>query len=297
MIFSDIFLALSLGLIAAIGWGISGFFDAKASKSVHPIVASFTVNGLLTAIFTIYYILFLHSDFTMKMDGFIYAAGGGAIITLGALSYFKALSIGPVSLVSPMSSAYPLVTTLLAVALFRGVISIGQGFSICLIVAGILAVTNFIPSITKRKGLSKGPLFGLFTAACWGIGYALVAQAVGSSGWQQATLVELIAMMIAFGICIPFLKERKAMTITAIKSAVKNNNVRTASIIALIAALSFNIGFAYDHTGGAIVATCSAFYPILTVLLALRHFQESVSRTQLLGAFASVSGVILLTLL
>jgi transporter family protein len=297
MVPNDTFLALGLGLVAAIAWGISGFFDAKASRSVHPIVASFAINGMLTVIYTIFYALFLHRGFRMDTDSFLYAAGGGVIIAVGALSYFRALRIGPVTLVSPMSSAYPLVTTLLAVALFGGAITTGQGTSICLIVAGILVVTDFLPSIRAHKRLSRGPLLGLFTALCWGIGYALIAQSVRSSGWQQATLVELIAMMIALGLCLPFLKGHQSMTLTHIKTAFRSKNVRLASVIALIASLSFNIGLAYDHTGGAIVATCSAFYPILTVLLALHQFKESVKTVQLVGAFASVTGIILLTIL
>ncbi|HSW92030.1 MAG TPA: DMT family transporter [Candidatus Saccharimonadales bacterium] len=297
MILNDTSLALSLGLLAAIAWGISGFFDAKASKSVHPIVASFAINGLLTVIYVICYALFLHKDFTMDTSSFLYAAGGGVIIAVGALSYFRALRIGPVTLVSPMSSAYPLVTTLLAVALFGGVITLEQAVPICLIIAGILAATNFLPGIRQHKGISKGPSLGLFTALCWGIGYALMAQAVQANGWQQATLVELIAMMIALGLSLPFLKGHQAVTLSHLKTAFRSKNVRLASVIALIAALSFNIGLQYDHTGGAIVATCSAFYPILTVLLALRLFKESVSKIQLLGALTSVAGVILLTII
>lgn len=294
---SDMFFAVALGLIAAIGWGISGFFDAKSSRSVHPIVASFVVNGLLTVVFVVAYVVFLHEGFTVSQQGVVYASAGGAMIALGALAYFKALAIGPISLASPMSSAYPLVTTLLAVAFFGGSIHLAQGIAIGLIVLGILTVTEFLHVISNHKTISKGPLLGLITATCWGVGYAFVAQAVQQGGWQQATLIELLAMMATFGICIPFLKDRQAFTWTAVYAAVTNKNVIIASMTALVAALCFNIGFVYDATGGAIVATFSAFYPVLTVLLALRHFNESVNRIQLLGASASIVGIILLTVL
>lgn len=294
---NDAFIAILLGLIAAIGWGISGFFDAKSSRSVHPIVASLVVNGLLTIIYSICYFMFLHTTFTIDHTGVFYASAGGAIIAIGALAYFKALAIGPIALVSPMSSAYPLVTTLLATVFFGAIFTPGQGIAIGFISLGILAVTEFLSSITKRKIISRGPLMGLFTALCWGIGYALVAQAVQAAGWQQATLVELIAMMVSFGIAIAFLKDRRAVTVTAIIVAIKNKNIIIASTVALVAALSFNIGFMYDTTGGAIVATFSAFYPVLTVLLALRHFKERINKTQFIGAAISICGVILLTLL
>lgn len=294
---TDGFLAIVLGLVAAIGWGISGFFDAKSSRAVHPIVASFTVNGLLTLVFASGYFIFFHDNFSISLSGALYAASGGGIIAIGALSYFKALNIGPISLVSPMSSAYPLITTFIAVLFFNGALRAEQGVAIVLITLGIFAVTEFFHVIRKRRTLSRGPILGLFTALCWGIGYALIAQAVWIGGWQQATLIELIAMMLTFGICIPFLKEKREVTLSAIRIALTNKNLIIASMTALIAALSFNIGFSYDHTGGVVVATFSAFYPILTVLLALRHFKEQVHRVQLAGAGVSIAGVILLTFL
>ena len=294
---NDTLLAILFGLIAAIGWGISGFYDAKASRSVHPVVASFAVNGLLTAVYTVVYFSFFNHHFVANPIAAIYAASGGAIIAIGAITYFKALAIGPVTLVSPMNSAYPLITTLLAIVLFGGTLQIEQGIAIALILIGILMVTEFILTIAKRTAITKGPILGLFTALCWGIGYALVARAVRDLGWQLATLIELIAMMIAFGICIPFLKDSSQVTSRSAIAAIRNKYIISASLIALIAALSFNIGFTYDTTGGAVVTTFSAFYPILTVLLALRHFNESIKKIQLIGAGISITGVVLLTIL
>lgn len=287
-------IAIILGLSAAIGWGFSGFFDAKASRLIHPIVASFVVNGIITLLYIAGYFVFFHQQFTISSSDVAYAASGGVAIAIGALAYFKALHIGKVSLVSPTSSAYPLITTLVAVAFFGKVLSIEQAIAIVLISFGILAVTEFLSVISKKAALNKGTALGLLTALCWGIGYALVAQAVQSAGWQQATLVEFIAMMIAFLLAIPLLKERHEFSIAAIKQAAVNKHILLASGIALIASVSFNSGFAYDTTGGAVVATFSAFYPILTVALAFLYFKESIKKIQLAGILASISGVILL---
>ena len=289
---NETLLAAAFGLVAAIGWGISGFFDAKASRTVHPIVASIAVNGLLTTVYALFYFLFLHQGFSISATGTLYAAAGGVIIAIGALAYFQALRIGPITLASPMSSVYPLVTTLVAVVMFRQTLSTEQGIAIILVVGGILLVTEFFQTVLKRSAVSKGPLLGLLTALCWGIGYALVAQAVQTSGWQQATLIELIAMMGAFGVAVPFLKDRREVRPAAVTKALRTKSIRIASLVALIAALSFNIGFTYDTTGGAVVVALSAFYPILTVILALRHFDEHVHKTQLVGVAASILGVI-----
>lgn len=291
------FLAVLLGLTAAIGWGISGFFDAKASRVVPPLIASVAVNGLLTCIYVLCYFLFLHAGFTMSQNGVIYAILAGATIAVGALAYFKALAVGPVSLASPMSSAYPLVTTLLAVFLFGTILTTGQGIAIGIILVGILAVTEFLQHIKNRRVISRGPLLGLLTALCWGIGYAFLAQAIQMDGWQQATLVELIAMMATFGLSILFIPGRPKLTVNDFMNAIRSRYIILASSVALVAALSFNIGLSHDTTGGAIVTTFSAGYPILTVLLALRHFKEPAKRVQLIGVSLSITGVILLVTL
>lgn len=289
-----LFAAIALGLAAAIGWGFSGFFDAKAARTVHPVVASFLVNAIVAVGYAIIYFLWLHQGFSFTDTGVLYAASGGTIITIGALAYFKGLHAGPISLVSPMSSAYPLVTTVLAVVFFGAKLTGLQFAAIALIMCGVFVVTELLAVATKRKTFSKGPVLGVIAALCWGIGYVLVGQGVAHDGWQQATLVEFAAMLVAFGLSVPFVTPSSVLRPAAIYGAFCNKYVLLAGGIALAAALSFNIGLAHDSSSGAVVATMSSFYPVLTVLLASRHFNETVQKVQFAGAIASITGVILL---
>ena len=195
-----------------------------------------------------------------------------------------------------MSSAYPFVTALLAVAVFNGRLSYLQIIAIALIVGGVFIVTEFIGAVTNKLSFRKGPLLGLLAALCWGIGYSLVGQAIARDGWPQATLIEFTAMLAAFGVCMPFVTKKGVVTGKALSNAARNTFVIYAGFIALVAASAFNIALAHDASSGAVVATVSSFYPIITVLLALRHFDETVGRLQLAGAGASITGVILLSL-
>ena len=291
---TSIGIAVSLGALAAVGWGISGFFDAKASKTVGPIVAALLVNCIVTIGYCCIFMLFLRSHYTVALAGVGYAIASGAIITIGALSYFKGLSIGPVSLVSPMSSSYPLVTTCLALTLFHASLSTSQLFGLGLIILGVMIATNLIRPHQLIALESRGPLLGLLAALCWGIGYTLLAQSIQRLGWQTASLFELISMALAFGICVPLVKGKQPVSWAAIKAGLHNANVLRAGSIALCAALAFNIGLSHDSASGAIVAAISACYPILTIILALRHFDETVATLPLIGAVASVSGVIII---
>lgn len=289
------YLALLAGIIAAVGWGLSGFFDAKASRGVNPIVASLMVNAIVAIGYAIVYLIFLYDTFVIDTAGIWFAIASGSIITVGALAYFKGLSIGPVALVSPMSSAYPILTALIALFAFGGSMTGVQIMAIFLIVFGVIIVTELLGTIRKRSVMQTGPLLGLVAALCWGTGYALAAQSIARLGWEQGTFVEFMAMLAAFIVCVPFLS-REALSKSALMQGMRNTYIWTAGLIALVAATCFNLGLSYDASSGAIVATMSSFYPILTVLLALRHFDEHVQPKQLIGVGLSILGIIVLTI-
>ncbi len=290
-------IAIVCGLGAGIGWGFSGFFDAKASRAAGPLIASLLINGFVALGYTILYLLFFAHGQHVQASGVWYAVGSGVVITVGALSYFRGLARGPVSLVSPLSAAYPLVTTIIALTIFHARPSALQLGAICMILFGVMAASGLltIRGIGSRK-LAKGPLLGLFTALAWGAGYALASQAIARLGWQLASLIEFGAMALAFGVFIPMIKTSQPVTFAHILQGSKNKFVVLSGSISLCAAVALNVGLSREHNSGAIVSALSACYPVLTVLLARRSFDEVVARIPLIGAFVSITGVIILSL-
>lgn len=291
------FIAVLCGLVAGIGWGFSGFYDAKASKHIGPLNASLLINCFVAVGFAIIYLAFLSQGHTFDLAGMWYAIASGVVITIGALCYFKGLALGPVSLVSPLSAAYPLVTTLIAMVIFHAVPTAFQFGTICMIMFGVLAASGIlnIKHIDRRK-VEKGPLLGLVTALAWGLGYALASQAISRLGWQLGSVIEFTAMALAFGVFVPFLVPERRLPLRALKQGITNKYVLLSGSISLCAALALNIGLSRENSSGAIVATLSACYPVLTVLLARRSFNEKVALIPLVGAFVSIAGVILLSL-
>lgn len=290
------FIAILCGLAAGLGWGVSGFFDAKASRAVGALNASLLINCFVAVVYAIVYILFLRYPLHVSSVGVLYAIASGMVITIGALSYFRGLAIGPVSLVSPLSAAYPLVTTLIAIAVFAARPSSSQLGAIGLIIVGVMAATGLIGGTVKKMKLQKGPALGLLTALSWGVGYALASQAIQRLGWEFASFVEFSAMAIAFGIFIPLFIPAHGLTTRSLVSGIRNKFVLLSGSISFCAALALNLGLARESSSGAIVATLSACYPVLTVILARRSFNEEVALIPLTGAFASICGVVLLSI-
>ena len=290
------FIAIICGLAAGFGWGFSGYFDAKASKAIGPLSASLLINGAVALGYAAVYLLFLRHHHIWDSLGVIYAIGSGMVITIGALAYFKGLAIGPVSLVSPLSASYPLVTTLVALGIFHARPSAIQILAIFLIMGGVMGATGLIGAKDVRhRAIQRGPLLGLGTAMAWGIGYALAAQAIQRLGWQFASLIEFGAMALAFGLFIPLSMPGHGLTPKILAQGIRNKFVLLSGGISLCAALALNIGLSREQSSGAIVATLSACYPVLTVILARRSFNEEVGLIPTIGAFVSISGVLLLS--
>lgn len=284
------------GFGAAIGWGIADFIGAKASKTLGPIMSAFTTNLIGSVAFALVFLLFLRDSWNMTPTAFWYAVSAGLTIALGAIAFFKSLKAGPVSLVTPLSGVYPLVTTCIAVGVFGAHLSGGHIAGIVSIVIGVMLASEIIGKNNSARTIGEGPLYALLCALGWGIGYALMAQATQRVGWESATLVEFSAIVVAFLVFLPFARRAERISLAATKAMVTNPIVISAALIQVSAALLFNIGLSKEATGGALVSALSACYPVLTMLLAIRHFNERFDVIPLGGAALSIVGVVIISI-
>jgi drug/metabolite transporter (DMT)-like permease len=296
---------IAYGLSTAILWGISGFLQGKITqqRAFNPLACAFVANAVGTLAYTALYFTALRGPSPHLTGVSIgYAAVGGAVITFGSIAFFHGLSIGPVSLVSPLSSTYPVVTLILALSLFGAHLNARQLGGIVVVIAGILAATGLFqqPAIPARQPPTpehpyRGPALGLVTAVCWGTGFPLVGRAIAQLGWQTATLIEFIAIVAAFLMILAATPAGRTAA-TTIPRVITNAPFVLSSFIQLAGALTLNLGLQAEHASGAIVAALSACYPVLTVVLALRHLHEHITRLQIIGALLSVCGGIVLAL-
>jgi uncharacterized membrane protein len=289
-------LAILFGLSAAILWGVSDFFAAKASKAVGPVASAFLVNLIGATAFTLVYLLFLHPPFEVTTRGLWYVTTASLAISFGAVAFFKCLKAGPVSIVSPLSGAYPLVTTLMALVVFQADLSLRQVGGILLVVTGVALASEIIGARLQTKRIGSGPAWAFATALGWGVGFSLLAQAIGEMGWEIATLFELILCVLAIGIALPFIKGSEKISLRSLQAGGMNKFIISAALIQVSGALALNFGLANDAASGAIVTALSACYPVLTVFLALSHFKEQVKLIPLSGGFVTVAGAIILSI-
>lgn len=289
-------LAIFFGLSAAILWGVSDFFAAKASKAVGPVASAFLVNLIGATAFALVYILFLHPPFEVTSRGLWYVVTASLAISFGAVAFFKCLKAGPVSIVSPLSGAYPLVTTVMALAVFQADLSLRQVGGIVLVVTGVAFASEIIGARLQTKKIGSGPAWAFATALGWGVGFSLLSQAIGEMGWQITTLIELILCTVAIGVALPLIKGEEHITARSLRQGGLNRFIVSAALIQVCGALALNFGLANESASGAIVTALSACYPVLTVFLALIHFKEQVKFIPLAGGFVTIAGAIILSI-
>ena len=291
---SNTIIAALAGLASSFGWGVGDFFAARASKDTNPAIAQLVVESLSAAIFLVIFLVFMRASFYSDAAGLAYGVGSGIFMSLSSVCFFRGLQAGPVSLVSPISAAYPLVTTVILLTVFHDSLNLLQLGGIALIVIGVMTASELVTTKVSAFKLSRGVKYALATALFWGVGYALLGPAIKALGWQTTSLVQLLTMALffiaMFRVIYPSVKLTKADLHPR-----KNKFAIFNSVISLFAIVIFNFGVTYASSA-AIVTAISASYPAITIFLALKQFKEEVRFIPLIGGFVSVIGVIILAI-
>lgn len=285
--------AALFGLGGAIAWGVADFLGAVASKANDAAHAAAAVQLIGAVLFASAYALLLGAPEHRGASGAVFAAGAGVFIALGLLAFYKGLEAGPVSVVSPVGSAYPLVTTSVAVALFAAQPTGLQVLGVGMIVLGVIACSGIAEARTSGTRLSRGVRFASCTLFLWGVAFALLDEGVDRLGWETSTLIQLAAAATTF---LLLLGADRAWWM-GLPTLIRSPYVAGAGVITLAGTLSVNLGLTSLAAGDvAIVTAVSSCYPALTIVLALRHLGEEVRVISLSGAGLTTVGVVVVSL-
>jgi transporter family protein len=293
---TGLYLVTLFALLAAICWGVGDFFGAMASKTIGPVLSLLAISILELPIFILFYIL-SNSHWAFNGFGILFACAGGFTFTLAGILFFKGLNKGPVSLVSPIASMYPLITTLSAIFIFNSQLSTLEFVGIILILLGILAASGLLKVNRSERKLTEGAWLAIVTAILWGLAYSLFAQSIKRIGWQNSNLIEISVVTLSMLVLVPFVKGNEVISILNTRRALYNKNVALSTVIGLVGIISVTVAISKStNNGGAVATAISSCYPIITIVLALNHFKEKVKPIALVGAFIGITGVVLLSL-
>ncbi len=284
-------MGIALGLAAALCWGLADYFAAIASRR----------TGALRVV------LGFHVVATILLAILLAATGGGlggvsgeeiawfALIgALGWMSYlafYRALAIGPISIVSPIVSAYAAVTVVCAVVISGERLSPGETLAIVVAMLGVVLASSDLAQMRAiERGAGVGIGLALLTAVLIGAFVFGVSYFSDESGW-------LVPIFLARAFSTVFI------VATALRGGEWRFPDRSPSLLVLIALIAvvdtagyiaFNFGV--RHADTSVVATASAPYAVVPIVAGVFLLHERPKSLQWCGIGLVIGGLILLGL-
>jgi len=286
---------LLLGLGAALMWGLTDVCAAIAGQrlgSLRVLAASQLAGACVLAIVSVALGEGLPADPRAILAGILVGlAGAGAY-----LSFFTALRIGPLSVVSPITAAYGGLTVILAVIVRGESLSPGQAAGAALATIGVvLAGLVFDGGLRSARIVGRGVAFAMVALVLFAIMTVGSAEAIDITGWLPLILLARITQVVAgwslLGIGLglrprwmaPLLAAPQSRTRRALRIAV------AAGLLDAVGLISFAIGLERSETW--LVGLASSFGPAVAVVVAVAFLGERLRPTQWLGLAGIAAGL------
>jgi drug/metabolite transporter (DMT)-like permease len=268
-----------LALLASAFLGVSDFLGGLISRRI----ALVTVLVLSQTVATLAILprMLWESPLDDAGPALFWGIVGGVATAVAVSSLFKALAIGTMGVVAPITSLSVLVPVVVGLV---GGDELGWILGIGLVVAIVGTVLASGPEV-RTKGAGHGPKpIILAVVAALGFGVANLSVALGSAFNVTTTLVSnSLTVLIVYAAAALVLREIP--------------RARGRSLVGIVAigilGISANLCFAVASTVAplTVVAVLASLYPVITVLLGWRVLGEHLQRIQIVGVIAVFLGV------
>ena len=302
-----------LALLASAAFGTSDFIAAITSRRISPVaVALWSQFASAIALVTALALSGQRPD----ASGVTWGAASGVVAAFGVLVFYRALAIGPTSVVSPIAAggvAVPVLVGALggdppSAVVIVGLLAAVGGLAIVSLVNGKdpddvvqpcpgrkpLLERNVSPGPTERLGNPRRVVpLALLAALCFGSFFVLLD--LGTAGAEASVL------WVAFGVGAGSL----ATTVgVALFSHRHSGGLRLPPVgllvpVGLVGVLAVcgDVSLAYATTSGqlGVVSVLASLDILVTVLLARFVLAERLRRLQSAGVVLTVAGVVLIS--
>ena len=188
-------MGIALGLAAALSWGLADYFAAMSSRRTGALRVVLGFHLLATAILAV--ILFASGGGLSGLTGgdLAWLAFVGVLGWLSYLAFYRALAIGPISIVSPIVSAYAAVTVICAVVISGERLSAGEALAIAIALLGVLLASSDLTQIRAIERVAAlGIVLALATAVLIGAFVYGVSYFSDEYGWLVPIVVGVALM-------------------------------------------------------------------------------------------------------
>jgi len=294
---------MHIGELSALGvaicWTLSALFFEKAGNKIGSL--SVNVIRLMAAVILLGLIAWITRGYFFPTDATPYqwfwlSLSGFIGFFLGDLFLFHSYSIIGSRMAQLVMTLAPPITAITGLLMLNEHLTAKQVLGISITVGGIC-----IAMLGRTKGEKlnfnvplKGFLFALGGAAGQAIGLVLSKKGIGDYNAISATQIRAITGLISFMLLVTFLN-RWSYILKAFSNKSGIKFVLVGSVFGPVIGVSLSL-FAVQHTKAGVAATLMALVPITIILPSALMFKEKITFYQVLGAFISVGGCVLLFL-
>ncbi len=276
------------GLISMLGFGLGNALSKIPTQKLGAKKTVFLRNVFISLILII--VLFFFFPLTISFYYIVIALLLSLIGYIAIVTFFAALKVGKVGVVSPIGNSAVIFTVIFSIIFFNETLNSLQLISISLIVLGIILISIDFSDI-KNSDLFKiasGVPLALLTCLFWGILWSFIKIPVSILGPVLTSLILEFGIVIFSGIHLKIKKE---------KFGIDKNFLGLIIIIALFTAagtLFFNFGLSVAKI--SIVAPLAFANPLVSALYGRIFFKEKLSFIQWMGVLLIVLGIILISI-
>jgi drug/metabolite transporter (DMT)-like permease len=275
-------LAVALSLLASACWGVADFTGGLQSRRVPVVVVLAIVEGV--GLLAVLIVIGATGEALPGTRAILFAAGAGTAGAVALGCFYRALAIGTMSIVAPISSTGVALPVIVGIATGdRPSLLVSLGLLVA--VVGVLLASREQHDDAEQAAAGRAAVW-LALVAALGFGSYFVFSDVAADSSVPWLLVFSRVLIVPVLIVVAFVRRAPAPA--------------RASLLVLALAGLLDVSatglYGLANTKGAlsIVSVVGALYPVATVLLARAVLGERIRPVQQAGVAAAMLGVALI---
>ena len=277
--------AALLAIASSLSWGLSDFLGGLLSRRHHLVAVMLLSQGVALAILVAAVLLGAPTEHDAAATA--WAAGVGGLGLLGLIAFYRALSIGTMSIVAPISATGVTIPVLVGLASGERPGAL-QLVGMLLAFSGVVLAAREPPAADaeERRTARTAVWLALLAAIGFGSFFAGIDRAE-----QTADVAWVLLAARAADVAL----------LVAAAALVRPRIPTAPRALGAIAAVGFfdllaNLLFVLAAGRGllSVVGVLGSLYPAVTVVLARVVLHERLSRTQCAGVLLTLTGVVAL---
>ncbi len=277
--------AALLAIASSLSWGLSDFLGGLLSRRHHLVAVMLLSQGVALAILVAAVLLGAPTEHDAAATA--WAAGVGGLGLLGLIAFYRALSIGTMSIVAPISATGVTIPVLVGLASGERPGAL-QVVGMLLAFSGVVLAAREPPAADaeERRTARTAVWLALLAAIGFGSFFAGIDRAE-----QTADVAWVLLAARAADVAL----------LVAAAALVRPRIPTAPRALGAIAAVGFfdllaNLLFVLAAGRGllSVVGVLGSLYPAVTVVLARVVLHERLSRTQCAGVLLTLTGVVAL---